>query len=255
MDKFGDLGTRIISAIVMVAIALLAFWLGGYWVAGLLTLLACVMMWEYAGLLSARTPRILGVMLLTVVAAMLLSTLFGWKIAVLFLIMGALALYNPNRALWGWSAAGLLYIGGACMALLAIHQGASGSYNVFWLVLVVILSDIGGYFAGRIFGGPKLWPAISPKKTWSGTLGGWVLAALAGTALGVFGQYTIVFSIIVCMILTIAAQAGDLLESWIKRRHNVKDASDIIPGHGGLLDRFDGMLAASLVFSVIPGIW
>jgi phosphatidate cytidylyltransferase len=122
---------------------------------------------------------------------------------------------------------------------------------MLWLVLVVVATDVVGYFAGRMIGGPKFWPRVSPKKTWAGTVSGWVGAALVG---GVFmastgaGAQLIGISVAVSM----ASQMGDIAESAIKRRVGVKDSSNLIPGHGGLLDRFDGMLGAS-VFLLIAG--
>ncbi len=123
---------------------------------------------------------------------------------------------------------------------------------MLWLVGVVVASDIGGYFAGRIFGGPKLWPAISPKKTWSGTLGGWGLALGVGFVYWLSGGPVFFFAaLLFSVLLAMAAQAGDLFESWLKRKAGIKDSSQLIPGHGGLLDRFDGLLAATSVYMLL----
>ncbi|MFT7370353.1 MAG: phosphatidate cytidylyltransferase [Octadecabacter sp.] len=114
-----------------------------------------------------------------------------------------------------------------------------------WLVSIVVLTDIVGYFVGRSFGGPKFWPALSPKKTWSGTIGGWIGAAIVGIVFVIFfnaGWMVILLSILV----SFAGQMGDIAESALKRRQGVKDSSTLIPGHGGLLDRFDALLGASL---------
>ena len=113
-----------------------------------------------------------------------------------------------------------------------------GIEAVIWLVGVVILSDIGGYFAGRMIGGPKFWPAISPKKTWSGTAAGWICAAIWGFAFGGFGLA------VLSIVIAFAGQLGDILESWLKRRAGIKDSSNLIPGHGGVLDRFDSLVGA-----------
>ncbi|WP_456390928.1 phosphatidate cytidylyltransferase, partial [Profundibacter sp.] len=117
---------------------------------------------------------------------------------------------------------------------------------MLWLLLVVIASDIGGYLAGRMLGGPKFWPAISPKKTWSGTIAGWVGAA--GIGLYFSTVYDFPDSLwLVSILVGFAAQMGDIAESAIKRKTGIKDSSNLIPGHGGFMDRFDGMLGASLV--------
>ena len=119
-----------------------------------------------------------------------------------------------------------------------------------WLVLVVVASDVGGYFAGKLIGGPKILPTVSPKKTWSGTLGGWILAAFIGVFFVQFdmgGKGLIMLSV----VMAVAAQIGDLLESLMKRRAGIKDTSNLIPGHGGLLDRFDGTVSASVVLGLL----
>ena len=110
-----------------------------------------------------------------------------------------------------------------------------------WLALVVIASDIMGYFAGRFIGGPKFWPKVSPKKTWSGTIAGWIGAALVGAVLMLMGQASAEI-IGISIALAIAGQFGDVAESALKRQMGVKDSSNILPGHGGMFDRFDAML-------------
>ena len=114
---------------------------------------------------------------------------------------------------------------------------------ILWLVAVVVASDVLGYFAGRMLGGPKFWPAISPKKTWSGTVAGWIGAALVGLVVVLTtgaGWALVPLSALVAF----AGQMGDIAESWVKRRAGVKDASALIPGHGGVLDRFDALIGA-----------
>ena len=120
---------------------------------------------------------------------------------------------------------------------------------MLWLVLIVVASDVLGYFAGRLIGGPKFWPSISPKKTWSGTIAGWIGAALVGLAfMGADGAGIGIVG--VSIMLAMAAQMGDIAESAIKRRLGVKDSSHLIPGHGGVMDRFDGMVGAAVLLLV-----
>ena len=125
--------------------------------------------------------------------------------------------------------------------------------TLVWLVLVVIATDVAGYFAGRFIGGPKFWPRVSPKKTWSGTLGGWFAAMLIGL---VFLTFTNAGKDLpwISMLLSLASQMGDVAESAIKRRMGVKDSSSLLPGHGGLLDRFDGLLGAALFMLLVAQI-
>ena len=149
--------------------------------------------------------------------------------------------------------AGVLYVGLPCVALIWLRgDGAAGRGNVLFLLLVVWASDIGAYAAGRLFGGPKLAPGISPGKTWTGALGGLASAMLVGEAAAqVIAGATLGRAAGIAACLGVAAQVGDLFESWIKRRFGVKDSGRLIPGHGGLLDRMDGVLAAAPLAAVL----
>ena len=162
------------------------------------------------------------------------------------LAFGLLVLRDGHRT---WLAYGLV-LAGAAMAL-TYGQVVVGPRGILVLVGIVVISDVAGYFAGRAFGGPKFWPKVSPKKTWSGTIAGWGGAAVVG---GVFAMLTQahVGLIGLSVAVSMASQLGDIAESAIKRRAGVKDSSNLIPGHGGLFDRFDGMLGAAL-FILIAG--
>jgi phosphatidate cytidylyltransferase len=153
------------------------------------------------------------------------------------------------------------YIGIGCIALIELREDARvGLMNVLFVVAIVWASDIGAYAAGRLIGGPRLAPAVSPSKTWAGAGGGLAFAALAALAVaGATGPFAPLAVLAVVLLLGTASQAGDLLESWIKRRCRVKDSSRLIPGHGGLLDRVDGLLAAApvavlLALALGPGV-
>lgn len=153
---------------------------------------------------------------------------------------------------WRWSVPGLLVIGSACVAFTALRaMQPFGLMTVLWIIAVVVATDVGAYAVGRAVGGPKLWPRISPKKTWAGLGGAVVSAALAG---GLFSWATTGTNAdLVCTVSAVAAlvaQGGDLAESAVKRRFGVKDAGTLIPGHGGALDRLDGFLAATLAVAV-----
>jgi phosphatidate cytidylyltransferase len=119
----------------------------------------------------------------------------------------------------------------------------AGASVILWLVAVVVASDVLGYFAGRMLGGPKFWPSVSPKKTWSGTVAGWIGAALVGAGFVILSGASWVL-MPVSALVAFAGQMGDIAESWVKRRAGVKDASQLIPGHGGVLDRFDALIGA-----------
>ena len=133
---------------------------------------------------------------------------------------------------------------------LAWVRATHGQGTAWWIVILVVLSDVLGYFVGRAVGGPKFWPKVSPKKTWSGTLAGWAAAAAIGAiyVLATGARWELVG---VSIAISMASQLGDVAESAVKRRMGVKDASNIIPGHGGVMDRFDAMLGASVFLMLV----
>ncbi len=179
----------------------------------------------------------------------------GWPFA-LFWVAAALAvLWEWTSLVKGplWVVAGVLYAGLMFAAPVLLRGDAEfGLIAILLLFAIVWGTDILGYFAGRAFGGPKLWPAVSPKKTWSGaiagTLGAMVVAVLVAALFGSFNQPAIA---LIALLLSLVAQLGDLLESWVKRQFGAKDASHLIPGHGGVMDRLDGFWAAALLGCLI----
>jgi len=178
----------------------------------------------------------------------------GWLIAVAGMaaaMVGARAAGTDAR----WLTLGALYLPTACLALIWLRYAPElGGMVVFWLVAVVWATDTGAYLVGRIVGGPKLAPRISPKKTWSGLLGGALAAAAVGLATamvsGMGGALALALS---SAVLALLSQVGDLIESRLKRRAGVKDSGTLIPGHGGLLDRVDGLLAAAVAAGALFG--
>ncbi len=175
-------------------------------------------------------------------------TAFGQPLGgALLLLPGAALAYGLARGAHPrFLAAGVLYIGLAGIALIMLrHDPAVGRGNVIFLIVAVWASDSAAYLAGRALGGPRLWPAVSPGKTWSGAVGGLFGAMLVGVLAAWLVPAPWAGAALVAGMLGILAQAGDLLESGIKRRFGVKDSSQLIPGHGGLLDRLDGLLASA----------
>ncbi|MCW8084082.1 phosphatidate cytidylyltransferase [Sabulicella glaciei] len=257
--NWSDLRKRALTAGLLGPAALLCMWLGAHWWTTLMAVCAAGLAWEWVRMCGGSTRSRPG---LFVPAAVLLagaaSTAGSFPTAMVLLLVGAYAARHSARRRGKvpplWLAFGALYIGLAGVALIELrHADAAGRENVIFLFLVVWASDISAYLAGRAFGGPKLWPAVSPNKTWSGALGGlagaMLVGALAATVLepGSAG----IRAALVAALLGIATQGGDLLESWIKRRFGVKDSSGLIPGHGGLLDRLDGVLAAAPVAALL----
>lgn len=258
-----DLNKRVLSALVLAPVALLCVWLGANPFTALLAVGAAILTWEWVHLCGMRTRRLPGAAV--PVAVLLAGTLavaeWSWAAWALLLAGFGLAwfwadrLRGPDRAAQPSLrlALGVLYIGIAGLCLIELrHDNEAGRDNVVFLLFVVWASDVGAYLAGRAFGGPLLWPSVSPSKTWSGAAGGLLLAMGFGTfvalalAPGHAGR-----AAAAAAILAVATQAGDLLESAIKRHFKVKDASSLIPGHGGLLDRLDGLLAAAPVAALL----
>jgi phosphatidate cytidylyltransferase len=149
---------------------------------------------------------------------------------------------GPFFALILWALLG-------CYAM-GLLRAEAGAVWVLWLVSIVVVSDVAGYFAGRSLGGPKFWPRVSPKKTWSGTVAGWIGAGFVGALFAVSTDAGLAL-IPVSILVGFAGQMGDIAESAVKRLREIKDSSNLIPGHGGVLDRFDAMLGAALVVVIL----
>ena len=250
--RFDDLLTRVVSAAVLVAIFLIGIWIGGSVFLALVAVVVGLMVWELARMLSPDSARLavaLGVSAaIAVVLARLLPAGPGLPVLALPALLGFVS-FRENRRLFA------LYTALISLAGLGLHilRADFGLVWMVWLAAIVVATDVLGYFAGRLIGGPKFWPRVSPKKTWSGTVAGWIGAGVVAL---LFAAYTdAVFEMIaISIILSLASQMGDLGESAIKRKAGVKDSSALIPGHGGLLDRFDGMLGASVALLVIEQI-
>ena len=248
--RWDDLAPRVASAAVMVAIAAAALWWGGVAFRAMIALACALMLWE---LMRLCTPRA-GTAPVVVAALggavlMAVPSLPGvWMLPLLLAVVvaGLGRAGAGHRAVWGIYGA-LILLAGLGMIALRMQAGAGW---MTWLFAVVVASDVAGYFAGKALGGPLLWPRVSPKKTWSGTVAGWAGAAVAGALFATWLGADMAMMALLSVILAVAAQAGDIGESAIKRRAGVKDSSALIPGHGGVLDRFDGMVGAALAMLV-----
>ena len=247
-EKWGDLVPRAASGIAMIVVGVLAIWLGGPVFAGLAVLVSALMVWELMMMLAPnRAGNAVG---LGIVAAAVLVAVF-WlhnPFGLIFLLIVPILafVYARGRRLVGAAYAFAIMLTG--YGLVALREGA-GLNIIFWIVVIVVVSDVAGYFVGRMLGGPKFWPRISPKKTWSGTVAGWVGAALVGVVFVRFGGATSL--IWISPLLAFAGQMGDIVESALKRSTGVKDSSALIPGHGGVLDRFDALIGAVVVLIVL----
>ncbi len=204
-----NLTLRIISSAILAPLVILITWIGGWPFVLLCIAAACIVLWEWSRLVNGARPQL------------------------------------PEFA--GWMIAGLAYALVVLLAPIALRRDPEfGFVAILFLCAVVWSTDIAAYFAGRALGGPKLWPAVSPKKTWSGAIGGTLGGIATGLAVVTAAGVAIGSGlVIVAFGLSVVSQGGDLLESAIKRRFGAKDSSQLIPGHGGLMDRLDGFLTAA----------
>jgi phosphatidate cytidylyltransferase len=250
---------RIISAVVMAAAVLLAILAGPLAFAVFVAVGAAILSWEWARLCGDGRFGAAGAALAASSVAAVGLAAFGWPGIALLLALPATALVHflARRVLVpgarggaaGWVAGGALYITLPVVALVWLRSDPGGARLILWLMATVWATDIGAFFAGRLIGGPKLAPRISPKKTWAGLIGGMASAGMVGVIadLSVPGASTTLAA--AGVMLAVVAQAGDLGESLVKRRFGAKDSSSLIPGHGGLLDRVDGLLAAAVALA------
>ena len=247
-----NLTLRVLAGVVLAPLTIAAAYFGGWLWAVLATLATVGMYAEWLTVVQAIRPRVAAAGIAALVlAGLALAVGFPGKalLAIAVGLLGIVLLAQINRL---WALAGLLYAAAALFgAVLVRADPQSGFVALLFVLLIVWITDIGGYFAGRGIGGPKLWVRVSPKKTWAGAIGGFVgsLAVAAGFAASGFGRMLPL--LLLGAVLSVASQLGDLLESAVKRRFGVKDSSNIIPGHGGLLDRLDGFVAAIVIAAAI----
>jgi phosphatidate cytidylyltransferase len=256
--RFADLGLRLASGAVLAAIAFAGIWAGGAWAAAFIALVLVLMLWEYHRMVTGDgRPAAPGFLVAAVagVLAMAATAAWGATSGIAVLAAGALAVAVAARPWSGWLAAGYLYMGLAMGALIVLRtKEPEGVWLIFWLVLVVAAADVGAYFVGRSLGGRKLWVRVSPGKTWSGAVGGLAFAGLTGVAFGMAVGWNAVWIGTLSLGIAVFSQLGDLLESAVKRRFGVKDASRLIPGHGGVMDRLDGVMGGVWFFGVFDAL-
>jgi phosphatidate cytidylyltransferase len=250
-----ELALRICSAVVLVPLALATAYVGGWPFAAFWGLAAFGVFWEWTSLVAGPDRR--AVLMAgggSIALALALVVANHHLAAVIVLAVGALgaaALAPMGRR--SWVAGGIPYAGAIGIAPIVLRaDGHDGFPAMIFLFVIVWATDIVAYFVGRALGGPKLMPQVSPKKTWSGAVGGTIAAILAAVAVAKAVALTELFPIaMLAVVLSVCAQGGDLFESFLKRRFGAKDSSHLIPGHGGLMDRLDGFVAAGIVAALI----
>jgi phosphatidate cytidylyltransferase len=253
-----NLRLRVISGVVMAALVLAVTWLGGFAFRIFAAAMALAIIYEWltitAGQPWSRHHWIMSGLLAAVMAFLIAGAAPAILLALLAVALALAFVDSKLAGRGGWPPSGLAYAGLAAIALAMLRgDDNAGLWAILFLFAAVWMTDIAAYFVGRAVGGPKLAPTISPGKTWSGAvggavggvLGGLVVALASGTAMGILAILAL------SLLLSVAAQFGDLFESLLKRRYSVKDSSNLIPGHGGVMDRVDGLVAGAVTLYVV----
>ena len=250
-----ELALRVVSSAVLGPLAVALAYLGGWPFLVFWAIAACGIFWEWRTILRdpGPKPKGLGECAIAVAGASMMMGRFG--AAAMFLGLGVVVegVIATTTMLRLWAAAGVIYAGSMLVACVLLRSDLQlGFVAIVLLFAIVWTTDILAYFVGRFVGGPKLWERVSPKKTWSGAVGGACSAVLAALAVAYYAHLANPLAVaVLALILSVASQGGDLFESAFKRRFGVKDAGHVIPGHGGIMDRLDGFLAAAVVAALI----
>lgn len=249
--RWSDLSARVLSAAVLVVIGSVEVWLGGLWFEAFIAIACGLMTWELVRMIDPEKVGVSVQLGILTGAAVLISyhvpPLFKLPVLVAPALVGA-GQVGRSKTIYALFA---VWIAASGLGFISIRETMGFGWMV-WLISVVVATDVAGYFVGKTFGGPKFWPKVSPKKTWSGTAGGWAAAAIVGAVFAIYAGFGFMF-VVISVLASMASQAGDIVESATKRKFGVKDSSNLIPGHGGFLDRFDGMMGAAL-FVLIAGL-
>ena len=257
---------RVIVALVLAPTAIAMAYAGGWLWSALVTLAAIGLYVEWLAIVGkARSTRVVVAGSATLAVAGLCLALGRLEASLVVLTLGLVALGAVTAERRIWAIAGFGYAAVAELASILLRLDPKMGFTALMFVLLIVwATDIGGYFAGRGIGGPKLWPRVSPKKTWAGALGGFGASLIVAAGFAALDpnqadpQFMLKITALLPLgaILSVASQLGDLFESAVKRRFGVKDSSHIIPGHGGLLDRLDGFVAAAAlagIFGLLHG--
>jgi phosphatidate cytidylyltransferase len=255
--KWADLGVRAASAAILVPFVLLDVWAGGGWFRLMVALLAVLMAFEWTAIVHRGSPTQFALHAAAAIAGAVIPEDSGIMTAILAIViltlLGAAAARFEETPLTLWSLSGIPYAGLSAAALVVLREGgALGIWAVLWVMAIVWSADTFAYFAGRLIGGPKLAPVISPKKTWAGlggAMAGAAMASLIFTALAGIGNSTSLA--LMALAFALVEQAGDLFKSAMKRRYGVKDTGHVIPGHGGVIDRVDGLVAVAMAAAAL----
>ena len=257
-SSWSDLSQRLVSALVLAVIVLIITYSGAIPFALLVAFGSAILCWEWAKMVRGTDfDELLVVHIIAVLVSCGLVMTEQYIVALLVLLIGPAAKFtfaaDRDAKGLGISLLGVPYIGLPVIALIWLRSDAEyGFYAILYLFITVWTVDVFAYISGRSFGGPKFAPRISPKKTWSGFIGGVSAGAFAGALFGAYiGNTSLVVIALVSLLIGVISQIGDLFESAFKRHFNIKDASNLIPGHGGLFDRVDGLMFGALVAALV----
>lgn len=249
--RWRDLGVRGLSAAVLIPAVLVDVWLGEWWFVAFVAILMVLCAREYVRMSSAGDRLQLGLHAAGAIAGAVLPVTAGVSVALAVIaslwICSGIAYLLQRRGDDVFALLGLGYVSIPALSLVVLRADPeAGLVSIYWLFFVIWMADTMAYFAGRMIGGPKLWPAVSPKKTWAGLFGAMAGAMIASLAVVFAADLSFSLSLLVmAAVMAVVEQGGDLYESALKRRAGVKDSGTLIPGHGGALDRVDGLLAAA----------
>jgi phosphatidate cytidylyltransferase len=244
---------RVAVALVLAPAAIASAYVGGWLWTALVTLAAIGLYVEWLMIVgAAREAKVVasGIVALALSVVCLAAGRIDASLLASALGLGVVAWLSKARR--HWNAVGFFYATVAAIASAIVRLDQTCGFVALMLILLVVwVTDIGGYFAGRGIGGPRLWPRVSPKKTWAGAIAGFGSSLIIGAGFAAFGLGRTAPLLALSAVLSIASQLGDLFESAVKRRFGVKDSSHLIPGHGGLMDRLDGFVAAVVLAAIL----
>jgi phosphatidate cytidylyltransferase len=251
-----NLRLRVISAIFLGVLVLAVTWLGGLAFRLFAAVMALAIIYEWLTITAGSTWKRHHWVVAGLAAALMLILVVEAAAAILMaLVVAALVLAFVDARLGrqgAWPLAGLAYAALAAISLALLRgDDMAGLWTILFLFATVWATDIAAFFVGRAVGGPKLAPTVSPGKTWSGAVGGLLGGVAAGLAVAMAGGGALGWMVLLALLLSVVSQVGDLFESFLKRKYGVKDSSNLIPGHGGVMDRVDGLVAAAIALYVV----
>ena len=248
-----DLQSRLISGLLLLFVSGVCIYLGSYFFILFVVLLVGVMHWELGKMLSPLSTQAMWFSaILSIISTFYLmgSQSLVWSLLILLFNFHFQKNFFHHNSIFGALYSAAVIICGIVFYKVRLDFGL---LHTFWLIGIVVVTDTAGYLIGRIIGGPKVFPRISPKKTWAGVLAGWFAVALFSWLFveNVAPQSLFIKFVSISIILSVSAQIGDMIQSHLKRRSDVKDSSGLLPGHGGFMDRFDGFVGAMIVTGLI----